>query len=131
MEMRAPCRTPEIDYEFYNQYEYVSALKSTGKQAPASNTHIIFSSPCPLTSPIKMSPLCEDSADDNAMVLAVEEHSNAARSAMDIDAAVPAENFLEVSHPVADASVTTLSSYAHQGISMPLMGCIILSYMIS
>ena len=121
MEMRDPCRTPEIDYEFYNQNEYVSACKSTGMKAPASNTHIIFSSPCPLTSPIKMSPLCEDSADDNAMLIAVEEHSNAAPSAMDVDAAVPAENALEVSHPVADASLTTLSSNA-QGISLPLMG---------
>lgn len=122
MEMRDPCRTPEIDYEFYNQNEYVSACKSTGMKAPASNTHIIFSSPCPLTSPIKMSPLCEDSADDNAMLIAVEEHSNAAPSAMDVDAAVPAENALEVSHPYSDALVTTFSSNAHQGTSLPLMG---------
>jgi hypothetical protein len=116
MEMRDPCRTPEIDYEFYNQNEYISACKSTGMKAPPSNTHIIFSSPCPLTSPIKMSPLCEDSADDKTMPIAVEEHSNAAPSTMDVDAAVPAENALEVSHPVADASVTTSSPNA-QGIS--------------
>jgi hypothetical protein len=132
MEMRAPCRTPEIDYEFYNQNEYVSACKSTGMKAPASNTHILFSSPCPLSSPIKMSPLCEDSADDNAMLIAVEEHSTTAvLSAMDVDAAVPEESVVEVSHHVSNALVTTLSLYAHQGISLPLMGCIILSDMIS
>ena len=101
--MRSPCRTPEIDYDFYYQKEYLSTCKSTEKKAPAANTHTIFSSPCPMTSPIKMSPLCEDIADDNAMLIAVRVHSNAAPSAMDLDAAVPAESVVEVSHPVADA----------------------------
>ena len=96
-EMRSPCRTPEIDYDFYYQKEYLSTCKSTEKKAPAANTHTIFSSPCPMTSPIKMSPLCEDYVDDNVVLVAEEEHAVAAlQNTLNVNVTFPAKNILQV-----------------------------------
>ena len=74
MELRSPVRTPEIDYDFYYQDEYYSPCKSTEKKPMQSvpNSHIFFASPNPITSPIKMSPLCENGEDgDDDVALAV------------------------------------------------------------
>lgn len=108
--MRSPCRTPEIDYDFYYQKEYLSTCKSTEKKAPASNTHIIFSSPCPMTSPVKMSPLCEENVDDNVVLVAEEGHAAVTlQSALDVNVTVPANNILQV-HLIRYKTLFTASS---------------------
>ena len=110
--MRSPCRTPEIDYDFYFQKEYLSTCKSTEKKAPASNTHIIFSSPCPMTSPIKMSPLCEENVDDNVVLIVEEEHAAVIfQSALDVNVTLPTKDILQVCLILYNTLLTASSSF--------------------